>query len=310
MHCCDLSMIAIIKEGLSTLVADTDELGCLLASFRYYWSADSAVGSGARYIDRAVALLTSKDSPLEVRQELSESPYGNNTVWVGYDSINESVQSLGDYGSDEMQELQPTVYAVLDAKRIDEEEGKSVLVFPQNCGVEDNVWRLQRAYNRAFPTESFLVSDVALTDTEVWVKLDSLLSDTSKMRGWEFRAYRTGYQITYGHSGDSVRLNVHLRTTGDLEVHKILATVMRYVLKKSRTRSNEYQNLQVSSFSQSATVPDHEASDMAWITTFSITGIAHDVWIVNKRRLPEKIVWSIVAQPVDDTTNQDVTQSF
>lgn len=308
MHCVDLQMIAVLRETLASVLADTDELGFVLSQYTAYWSADTVVGGGATYIDRAVAMLTSKDKPFDFYQgyDLSQEP--NFGAYVRYVSISETQLSFGDYGQSDKQLLTPTVYLKAEAMRIDTEGDASVLVFPNCQSIIDRVWRLQRVLNAALPGESFQVAAVMQTEDEIKVKLSAEVSNSAVLRGWEFRAFESGYCAELGGSGDTVQLAVELYSVGDIEVHKILATLLRYCIKKARTRSCEYQNFQAMRVSQSGPQPGGSGTDVTWLTTFNLSGVAQDIWIINKARLPEKITWAITA--TSPSTGESVTQGF
>ena len=304
MHASDLVVIGILKSRFEYLRKNPDELAMMMSYYADLWPQSDAIGgSPAKYIDQAVRLFTNRSKDMiEVNQAYALSPNSNYGIYC-LASSQESIREMGDYGYSEKQVLTPTVYAATGCDHIDEQEGHSFLVFRRSCGLEDKIWSLQRVVNKYF-TDTFLVVAVFADDDWFTVELDGvvpLVNGVQPLGFYQFRAWESGYNVVFGTSSDTVTVRCQLVTRGDLEIHRILAMIVRWALKSGRQQM-EYNNLQVATFSQSEPTPD-QAGEFAngFVSSFVITGMSHDSWITFKARIPEKVTFQLQAYESDPT---------
>jgi hypothetical protein len=119
---------------------------------------------------------------------------------------------------------------------------------------------------------------------------------------WEFRAYESGYVVTYGNSTDSVSARVFLRSAGDIEFHKLLRMIVRYCIKSGR-QLFEFQNCQMMTMSMGEPQPDFTGESASGFTTvFNLSFKSTDTWIIKKDKLPEKIGFAI--QTYEDSEDE------
>ena len=302
MHAPDLVVIGVLKNRLDYLRKNPDELAMMMSYYSGLWPQSDAIGgSPAKYIDQAVRLFTGRSKDMiEVNQAYALSPNSNYGIYC-LASSQESIREFGDYGASEKQVLTPTVYATTGCDHIDEQEDHSFLVFRRSCGLEDKIWSLQRVVNKYF-TDTFLVVAVTADDDWITVELDGvvpLVDGVQPLGSYRFQAFESGYNVVFGTSSDTVTIRCQLVTRGDLEIHRILAMIVRWALKSGRQQM-EMNGIQVATFSQSEPTPD-QAGEFAngFTSGFSITGISHDSWITSKSRIPEKVTFQLLAYESD-----------
>jgi hypothetical protein len=78
-------------------------------------------------------------------------------------------------------------------------------------------------------------------------------------------------------SVDSVKVLTTLTTSGDVSVHRLMSTVLRYCLKSGRSLFDAY-GMQVASFSQQPIIIA-DAEQLIWQTSFSVDAKIADHWI-------------------------------
>lgn len=293
MYAVDLTVMGMIQSALEHLRNDKEELSLIMSDYANQWTLSQAVGSPAHYIDQMIKFIMDKSQPIaRIFQGYDLSPHSNIAVYV-YASGVEDSKYFGDFGSFDSICRTPTIYARAGAHHIEESDGRSVLYFTRTCGIQEKVWRLQACVNSKLPVCSFEV--VSVTDDGedfVAIELDCIVPEVNgaqPLDGWEFRSAASGWQVQYGNSGDTVTARVFLRTTGDAELHRLVATVIRWALKRSR-QYFEFENFQIASMSQSEPSPDFSGEQCAgFTTTFTVSGKAHDMWILRKTKIPERV---------------------
>ena len=122
------------------------------------------------------------------------------------------------------------------------------------------------------------------------------------LKNWSFKSQHSTRVAVVGASGDSVNIGVLLKTTGDIQLHKLFSLVMRYILKKGRM-TLESQGLQVATITQSPPSEEGSTQDIAFTTTFSIKATAFDFWIEKTVSLPDKVCLHIDGVSTQDNSS-------
>jgi hypothetical protein len=311
----DMAVMSILLNRLQYLRDNPDELAMIFDYYRTQWSYFSAIGCKPdQYINQILDIFDKNGYPLvNVFEGYSHQSAPNFALFV-YSSSQEAERSMGDYGTTEFEILTPTVYASnVRVHHIVNHEDASILYIARSCNVLDKIWRLQRVYNKYLPNESWQVVSVADDgDQYIRVELDSVVGTVNGMQPlqqWGFRAYESGYSVTYGMSIDSCSVRLILRSTGDIEFHKLLRMIVRYCLKSGR-QLFEFQNCQMMTMGMGEPQPVQTPDDVAvgFITAFSLSFKSVDTWILKKTKLPEYMAINVQMYEDEDGESTFVTE--
>ena len=302
MYLADLAMMATIQSGLQHLKDNPDELEYILSNYVDLCMINKMTG-GYKYVRMLMDVVLEKSGQqIIVDEYYTQNTQSNFAIYV-ISSGGESNKFFSDYGQQEQQQIDPKVYLIADAVKI---KGKNKLVFLKNTGILDAVSVGMKAHI-SIPTGNFeaTVTDIfpdkkSISDAPSAEGLNNSDSITvilnqdipvfeSKplLKGWNFKSKHGTRVAVINASGDSVNVGVLLKTTGDIQLHKLFTLVIRYVLKKGRM-TLESQGLQVATISQSPPSEEGSTQDVAFTTTFSIKATAFDFWIDKKVSLPDK----------------------
>jgi len=108
------------------------------------------------------------------------------------------------------------------------------------------------------------------------------------LKNWTIKSKHEERVAVVNGSGDSVNVGILLKTTGDIQLHKLFTLVLRYVLKKGRM-TLESQGLQIATVTQGAPEEDGSSQDIVFTTSFNIRATAFDFWIDRKVESADKI---------------------
>jgi hypothetical protein len=306
MHFADVTVIGILRDGLEYLRRNPEDLAILLDDYACQWPLFGAVGEApGRYINQIVQFLTDNDQPLMKVFQAFHLPNPPNYAVFVFSSASETHKVAGDYGASVRQLRTPTVYTKANAQDVTESAGNTLIRFSRTDLCADRVWKLQVAVNKLLPGQSYPVVTVVDDETKyVTVEVAGVVPTVNGLQvlqDWEFRSSASGWDVTYGNSGDTVTVRCYVRTAGDIELHRIFTTIIRWCLKRGR-QYLEFQNIQSSTIQQSEPSPADPTGGEGFVSTFTVTGIAQDVWVAKRTRIPEKITMSLAAVAEDGTT--------
>lgn len=303
MYLADLAVMATVQEGLKHLKENPDELEYLLSNYVDLCMINKMTG-GYKYVRMLMDVMLEKSGQqIIVDEYYTQNTQSNFAVYV-ISSGGETNKFFGDYGQQEQQQIDPKVYLHANAIK---NKGKNKLVFLKGTGILDAVAVGMKATiptpsgeyeatvtdlfpdNKSLPdapsAEGFNNSD------SVTVILDKdlpIFEGKPLLKGWTFKSKHGTRVAVINASGDTVSIGVLLKTTGDIQLHKLFTLVMRYILKKGRM-TLESQGLQIATISQSPPSEEGSTQDVAFTTTFSLKATAFDFWIEKKVSLPDKI---------------------
>ena len=219
-------------------------------------------------------------------------------------SYAEAQQFMGDYGSFQMSpdELPLIKYASFDAKSIN----KCKLYVSPLLKLEDKLWHGLTITNGQ--EERIIKGILAREGEDTAIFLDEALPEGTLLIGWKVVSgtKNIGYQVNS--SMEAVTVQLKLNTLGDYSVHRLLATIVRYCLKKQRLYFDQY-GLQVATYSQTPPLLTDE-NENEFETVFTIEGKMTDSWIDREIEMLESgmnIQIEIIADANDEIpTNEDV----
>lgn len=303
MYLADLAVMATIQSGLQHLKEHPDELEYLLSNYIDLCMINKMTG-GYKYVRMLMDVMLEKaGQQIIVDEYYTQNTQSNYAVYV-ISSGGESNKFFSDYGQQESQEIEPKVYLVANAIK---NKGKNKLVFLKSTGILEIV---SVGMNAVISTPAGLfeakVLDVfpdkkSLPDapsSEGFNNSDSITVILNKdipvfegkplLSNWSFKSQHSTRTAVINASGDSVNIGVLLKTTGDIQLHKLFSLVMRYILKKGRM-TLESQGLQIATITQSPPSEEGSTQDIAFTTTFSIKATAFDFWIERIVSLPDRV---------------------
>lgn len=303
MYLADLAVMATVQSGLRHLKENPDELEYLLSNYVDLCMINKLTG-GYKYVRMLMDVMLEKTGQqIIVDEYYTQNTQSNYAVYV-ISSGGESNKFFSDYGQEEQQQIDPKVYLIADAIK---NKGKNKLVFLKSTEVLDAVsvgmkatistptGNFEASVTDVFPDNKSLPdapSSEGLNNSDsITVVIDKdlpIFEGKPLLKGWSFKSKHGTKVAVINASGDSVNIGVLLKTTGDIQLHKLFTLVMRYILKKGRM-TLESQGLQVATITQSPPSEEGGTQDMIFTTTFSIKATAFDFWIDKKVLLPDKI---------------------
>jgi hypothetical protein len=190
----------------------------------------------------------------------------------------ENIQFLGDQGVQyEQTELPPFQIVNFDAYEYD---GDTLKTYEKSLCYKTwpNLWAVSGPFKsqilQMFPEDDHIV-----------VTLKDPIPAGTPMRGWTVESAERTETYMLGASVDDVSSTITLSTAGDHGIHRLMAVVMRWVLKSGRPFLDR-QGLQVSRVTQHPTVlADNE--QMIWQTVFALESKTTDHWIASDAIIDE-----------------------
>lgn len=303
MYLADLAVMSTIQSGLDHLKEHPDELEYILSNYIDLCMINKMTG-GYKYVRMLMDVMLEKaGQQIIVDEYYTQNTQSNYAVYV-ISSGGESNKFFSDYGQQEEQKIDPKVYLIANAIKV---KRKNKLVFLKDTGILDIVsvgmnavittpaGLFEARVLEIFPDKKSLLD---APSSEGYNNSDSVTVILSKdiplfegkplLNNWTFRSRHNVKTAVINASGDSVNIGVLLKTTGDIQLHKLFSLVMRYVLKKGRM-SLEAQGLQVATITQSPPSEEGGTQDIIFTTTFSIKATAFDFWIEKTVSLPDRV---------------------
>lgn len=263
----DLVTCYVIRDGLQNLASNPDHCRYILGGFTTT-PLSSLVARD--HIEQAVKFVTENAINVAPYYELDMQKRPSVAV---VSSGGEDTQFIGDFGSYcvSKNKLQPEIYAEFDAKSI---EGDEIRV-PRALKLEDKIWINVIVTNG---TVSARVKGILVRDGEDTVLLlDKDLPDGTTLKDWKAQSLDRQKGLEIHSSMDKVTVQVNLSTTGQASVHRLLALIIRYTLKRGRQQFEAF-GLQVPTFSYTPLMLG-DADELEFQTVFTIETKVLDSWI-------------------------------
>lgn len=242
---------------------------------------------GEKYIEQIVKLITENKVFIEPGYRLDAVKFPSIAVIASY---TESDQFIGDYGdSFEQTVINPIVYKEFDAKGFSED--KKSLIVSKELGVQEVAYpgRVLRAPSGT----KYRIVQTEIKDTSVEIFVDVEIDQL--LQGWKIQSVDTSKVAAVNTSLSTADVSIQLTTTGDIEVHKLLALVCRYALKWNR-KFFESQGLQVSTSSQRYPIITDETQSIIQ-TQFNLSGKIADSWIIQETVNPAELDYTLCVVP-------------
>ena len=300
----DLVVISAVNRALERLRNNPDELEFLLSGYMCLKPVAELTG-GYAYVKQLMdVILGVNDKKLIVSTYYNTNQTSNYELFV-VASGGESTMFLGDQGQVSSCEVSARVYLTANASKVLD---KRTLKFLKSTCACDIVFPSMTAYLKDGDCEfSAKVVSVINHEDYVHVTLDKdvpLSGSKPKLNGWQFKS-PVDYQVVDTHaSGDSVSVQLLLRTAGDAELHKLFAMIVRFALKSERQFMTT-NGLQVSRVSQSPLSEEGSTQDIVFTSNFSLNATAFDHWIYSKSTPPDRVSLEVTATS-DNPQNEDV----
>jgi len=267
----DLIVVAGIKDALQFLSANPRHIEFILGSF---CQGPIKHMVGQRHIKECVDFI--QNNRIEVgpyyQMDLKKRP----SVSVVASYV-ESQQYMGDFGEDQapVLTLPALVYAEFNAKAF---AGCGLLV-SAGLKLEEKLWVGMEVTNGTLTKKIKGILVREGQDTEIMVN-DPPIPEGTSLAGWKAVSglRQKGYVVNA--STDDVNIQMNLQTLGDYATHRMIATVIRYCLKKQRLWFDQY-GLQVATYSQTPPVLTEE-NEGEYQTIFTINAKFTDTWIAKE----------------------------
>lgn len=272
----DLITAAVIEDGLQHLRRNPGHLNFILSPFCRFPQIRSLVG--AKYISQAVEYITNNQLYVAPYYEADHTKIPS-VVTVA--RTGEDQQFIGDMGfyQPECKIFDPIEYGTFDIVGL--EQDRRVLFVPEAAKVEDMLWPNIWLRNGDFKVQVRGVHTQKGKDTRIL--LNSRVPEGTNYKGWVAQSSerRFGYEV---HSNiEAVEVNCKLTTSGDYSLHRLMAIVTRYCLKRGRFLFESY-GFQAPKISQGMAVLENGGQDAPAIftTVFSVNGKLGEHWIANE----------------------------
>lgn len=270
----ELAVQAVVQEGLDNLRKNPHHLEFILCSYMEIPYVAKRVGPN--FVRNAMEMIQ--------KQELTVRPYFTPDVdlypsLVVVASYAENQRFVGDYGSVETlagpcssqrAEMTPTVYATFDCTSIDGDE----MLVPSGYELEKKIVLGMWVSNG---TELAKISSACKIETGTLITLASRLPDSTSLKGWKLQSLPRQVSAEINTSLNSVNVQMALFTTGDPELHRVWAQIVRYCLKRGRKTFERY-GIHNSSFSQQPMAVQEQDGPILR-TTYGMECEEADAWI-------------------------------
>ena len=186
----------------------------------------------------------------------------------------EETQVLGDFGftEKEPQEIPPVVLGEVNGVAWGKEDNE--LIIGNAESVAD--WIYSGAYLHQKDWSSRIAMMIPQEDDKAMVVCETSVPKKTLM-GWQVTTAPSSRTAILNAAGNAVTVSIDLKSSGDIEVHKLLALVVRYCLRRGRLLMDE-NGLQNTISSQNFPVAYDEEQSI-YQTTFSLQGKIWDCWI-------------------------------
>lgn len=264
----DVLIVSVIKDKLKFLANNPSHLEFILGMFIEYPEIKEFVG--AEHVKNCIDFVT--------KNEIHVAPFYEQDVKrrpsiVVVCSGHEQDQFIGDSSGQyiiESKNLPATVFAEWDVSGYD----GTIMKVAKEYSLDKKLWHNVIIKNGDFESRLDGIRKEADAD---YVYLKDEIPVTVSLKGWKSTSSVPKGGLKIAASSDDVTAQIKLTTTGDYSTHRLLATVLRYCIKKARL-DFDYYGLQISTFSYTAPMATEE-NEMEFETGFVLTGKAVDHWI-------------------------------
>lgn len=268
MGVADLIVQIAIEDGLKNLRDNPHHLEFILSRYEQIHQLYYKVGS--KYLKNAMELINNQKLIVRPYYIGDQDQYPNVVIAGSY---TENQNFLGDFGSIEDSKivLPQRIYASFDAKKIE----KDAMTIAASYKIEDSIWLGMSIVNGSTMVK---VKAIFLkNENETVLLLDQELSNGTPLKGWTAKTLATHKGAIVNASSDQVTVQAKLATSGDPDVHRIFAMVLRYCLKRGR-KFMDSLGLQNAHMSQTPPVVTDD-QNMIMESVFTVEGTLHDSWI-------------------------------
>lgn len=288
----DMIVIEVIEKALLNLRNNPHHLEFILGG--YHKSDFLKKLHGSNYIRQCVGLILENRLHVSPYYVLDTNRLPNVVVTAIY---NEEQQFMGDFGSDCTLALQPKCYAKFNASELSTDLLTLKVTKPSSL---EKVLRP----GMFLCNGDFSVRIDMIVTGPVYTEISSQSPLLNKLSGWEAKSSPQARFTVVNSSLNACTAMLKIKSSGDIETHKLLCMVLRYCLKFSRL-SLENLGFQRTSVTQQMTILE-DADQSIFATTFQISGVIADSWIVKESTSPEFLDIIMCAVPEDLETNDIV----
>lgn len=291
----ELAVQAVIQEGLTNLRRNPHHLEYILG--KYCSIPYVAKRVGPEFIKNAMIMI--------LKSELTTRPYYTENIdqypiLILASSYTEDQKFLGDFGGYDTEAVQkqaqfsssPTIYATFD----------SVSIVGDEMSVHNDYGLADKLFSGVYVFGSDVyaqVKGIKKEETKTVLYLDRKFPKKTTLKGWKASTMPVKMFSITNSSTNSVTVQISLFTSGDPELHRVYAQVIRYCLKRGRKYMEGY-GLYDSSFSQEPmTVMNDEG--LIFRTGFGMQCIEEDEWIEMDITTINRVELEVVANSLDPT---------
>ena len=280
----DMIIIEIIEKGLENLRLNPHHLDYILGTY----SSTPFLRNihGKDYTKHCMDLVLNNKIQVSPYYVLNNMQLPHIAVVATY---SEAEMMLGDYVGSNIEELPPRTLGTFDAVSI-APDGLSIFV-PNAYSVSEFAFPGTYLHNGNFKSQIEMTIP-GNTQTQIYIK--NVMPN--KLVGWTVKTMSTSCVATINASGNNCTVMIKLKSSGDVEVHKLLCLILRYCLRFGRIYL-EGHNLYLSTTNQDMLVLEDE-SQQIFATVFSMSGKSFDFWIESEHRNPDHISLEVDAVPV------------
>lgn len=290
----DLLTVAVINAGLEHFKRNPFQLEFVLGAFNNFPLCEVV---GANHMKHCVDFIT--NNRIQVAPAYQLDTKRRPSIGVVYQG-REGQQFMGDVGTIQAPiakfKLPPRVYVQFDVITFGSD--RSVLVV--QAGVLEKIWPGLLLVNGQHTARIRGARTIEGGRSEIY--LTEKLADDAPLRGWRAQSLEREKGIVAGASQDDITLMLTLTTTGDPSLHRLLALVVRAVLKRGRPLFDEY-GLQVATFSYNPPMVT-DPTEFEMESVFTIEAKYTDLWVEKEFDLmddTDNIVLGVTAVPQPPT---------
>lgn len=264
----DLIVLNAIESGLENLRLNPSHLEFILG--KYEETSYMRELHGSAFVRQCKDLVLQNKIRLRPYYVLDAAKLPSVAVVAQYQ---ESIQVLGDFGtSEDVREIEPEVLGSLMAVGWGEEATDLII----GSAVEVCDWIYAGAYLRQDEWIGKINLIIPQENDRAIVSCDSEIPK-NRLIDWQVVTAPASRIATINASGNEATVSIDLKSSGDIETHKLLAMVIRYCLKKGRLLMDE-NGLQITTSSQNFPMAFDEEQGI-FQTVFTLQGKIWDCWI-------------------------------
>jgi hypothetical protein len=293
----DLIVLEAIEKGLENLRNNPHHLEFILG--RYEETCYMRKLHGTQYIRQCKELILQNKISVRPFYVLDLAKLPSISVLAQYQ---EDTQVFGDYGSvDEMKEIAPKVLGQMQAVSWGIEDTELVV-----SGLDTIAnWIYPGLYLRQDDFNTKIIMIIPVENNRAVICCENPLPKT-RLVDWEVTDIPYSRMAILNSSGNMASVSIEVKSSGDIEVHKLLALVVRYCLRKERLFMDS-AGLQISISSQSFPILQDEEQGI-FQSHFSLQGKIWDCWI--QEEVDNQVPSLSFQAESEDRSDQNVQWTF